>query len=465
MRLKFYLLGFVCLFLSQTLSAQIINNGAFENWSEKTVDNPEGWATTNDELVRDGQAVATVFPIKKVTGQSGSAIQITTEKVQNDTLFGFFSSTSGDPIAGEGGDPYSQQPDSITGYYKYDIKSGDSAVMLVIFKKNGTVVNTDLFKIDGVQANFTRFAFPLTLSVVPDSVIIAAASSNAIDEVGMQIGSTITFDELAFSGASQAIPNGNFDKWKTDTLRNADSWNSFGGVARTSNAHKGNYALLLETKDFGGNVRTGILSSGIVNQSSFPTGGFPYTGTQDTLVFYYKYESVNGDTGLVILNFSKNGVPVGSPLGEALPATANYTKFEIPFQLGNAPDSMAVSFVSSNGSQQQPQDGSKLYVDEVHLKSEPLNTSIKDILVGNSIQLYPNPTTGSLTLNFKSKESLIGALQITDVLGRVVNAQTINITKGENTFTNTVSSLPNGIYFIQVRTNNTLIVTNKFIKE
>lgn len=467
MKIKFYLTGFLCLFLSQMLTAQVIKNGAFENWSENTVDNPTGWSTTNDELVRDGQTITTVFPIKKVTGQTGSAIQLTTEKILNDTLFGFFSITQGDPIAGEGGEPYSQKPDSITGYYKYDIKAGDSAIMLVIFKKNGAVVNTDLYKIAGTQAAFTRFAFPLTLSEVPDSVIIAAASSNAIDEIGMQPGSTITFDELAFSGATQAIPGGSFDNWTATTIRSANMWNSFGGVARTNDAHKGDFALLLETKDFDGDTRIGLLSSGVVTPNGLPTGGFPYSGTQDTLVFYYKYEPVNGDSGLVVLNFTKNGTAVGNLIGSPLTAAANYIKFEVPFQLGNAPDSMAVSFVSSNGASTPAQEGSKLYVDEVYLKSEPLNTSIKDVLANiTNVKLYPNPASEKIVFSINAIEIMNASASISDLLGRTILKNDIKVFEGENNYTTSLTQLPKGIYFYQVTTSNGILIANKkFIKE
>ena len=79
------------------------------------------------------------------------------------------------------------------------------------------------------------------------------------------------------------------------------------------------------------------------------------------------------------------------------------------------------------------------------------------------MSVWPNPANDVLNIEFSHTE-LVSASQtnyniiITDVVGREVLQQQYN--KAVD-----VSSLQNGIYFLSVYKNNTLLQTKKFIKE
>lgn len=74
----------------------------------------------------------------------------------------------------------------------------------------------------------------------------------------------------------------------------------------------------------------------------------------------------------------------------------------------------------------------------------------------NSFTVYPNPTNSTLTINTKA---IYSSVQIVNMLGQVV------FTKEKSTSLN-VSSLPSGIYFIQLVDNKGSVIGNKkFVKE
>ena len=64
-----------------------------------------------------------------------------------------------------------------------------------------------------------------------------------------------------------------------------------------------------------------------------------------------------------------------------------------------------------------------------------------------SINIYPNPTTGQLTIN--SEQSTINNVEIFDVYGRKLLSHIANLTP--HTVLN-ISHLPTGIYFVKIRT-------------
>ena len=83
----------------------------------------------------------------------------------------------------------------------------------------------------------------------------------------------------------------------------------------------------------------------------------------------------------------------------------------------------------------------------------PAGISERDL---NSIQAYPNPTTGAFTIDIGSYEYL----QIVDVLGQEVSAQYTN----EGGKVNITIDVPKGLYFVLIQAKGKL-TTIKLINE
>jgi hypothetical protein len=64
--------------------------------------------------------------------------------------------------------------------------------------------------------------------------------------------------------------------------------------------------------------------------------------------------------------------------------------------------------------------------------------------------LYPNPSNGSVVLRTGLQERGMMQIQITDALGRIVLSQT---TQANVLAHLSLTGMPDGVYFIQVQTN------------
>jgi hypothetical protein len=456
-----------------TALSQTIPNGGFENWNTINYDEPDSvWITSNSEsIVREN--VATV---SQVTGVSGKAVHIQTVITGTDTLESYISN-SPDPIDGVGGVPYSQKPTNITGYYRYNLPGNDSAILIVTFKKSGVVISTDLFMIGGSQATFTPFSFPLTVSIVPDTVIIAATSSNFLTLAGINNGSWLELDSLAFTGTAitQDIPDGSFETWSSASFEQAAGWaiqpanNDLAGITKTTDHYNGSYAIKLVTELVTGSS-SGLLYSSIANgqqtQALGLYGGQPFTLMTDTLTGYYKYITPGNDSGMVDILLKNNGNDIDNILFNLAPQ-ANYTYFEVPIAASSIPDTMLIAFFSSCWSylfSSLSAPGSTLYLDNLQLKSQmPPPAGVKEI--NNSpklINVYPNPAGD--VLNFDLRNNTNGDINIAvyDMTGRM---------QMEKAYPNPaplisipVNALAPGMYLYKVSGNN-INITNKFLKE
>jgi hypothetical protein len=79
------------------------------------------------------------------------------------------------------------------------------------------------------------------------------------------------------------------------------------------------------------------------------------------------------------------------------------------------------------------------------------------------IQVYPNPSTGLLTLDFTSFKETQGALRVIDIAGKIIFEQNISVNVGENVFPIDLTDFAEGIYLLEVRTPN-MIKSIKIIR-
>lgn len=378
-----------------SIAQNAIVNGGFENWTTVTYKEPSaGWlGSSNREVFQNGLLTPNATQVKSPNSNTGAyAIKLETiSGINGDTLAAYFF--NGDPSSGQGGIPVSGTPATLTGYYKGSIMPGDTALVLVMLKQGGQVISFDLLKLTGSTSNYTQFTLPLNAipMSVADSVIIAGASSNALNGKGV-IGSMIYFDSFTFTGIAQqpADLNGDFELWDDKTHTVLNDW--FLTVEENNNpkstdAHNGASALkLIVIYDAEANNNQGAyfgegVANGTWSANSNDYTGKPFTTAKDTLVGWYKYAPQGVDSARGTLFLKKNGVNI---VYKEWFFTANnsYTQFEVPFDAGmNTPDTMAIQIWASSGNTDATNLGSELILDDIYFKSQlpVISSSASDI--------------------------------------------------------------------------------------
>ena len=130
-----------------------------------------------------------------------------------------------------------------------------------------------------------------------------------------------------------------------------------------------------------------------------------------------------------------------------LEASASYHTKELPFNVGQAPDTVIVQVQSSLGQHNAVSYvGSVLKIDEIHFKSQPLNTAVPEVSLYNNISIFPNPSTGVFKVQSAGfyKENI----EVYNTMGEKVYSSTLN--REQETLN--LSHLSNGIYFLRLTT-------------
>lgn len=460
--MKKHLLLLFLVYIVYTASGQYsIPNGSFESWNSGTFDYPQNYQYTSNS----DQFFRYQLPfneVKTTPGFHGAySIQLTTNATASDTSIGYFLNTdpnSGNPFSWTGGMPYNQKPSGIRGYYKYNVANTDSATIIVVFSNAGTNIGTYMFKVGGLHTSFNlfNFSFSPALTVTPDAVIFAATSSDIMTYANGVAGSILIIDSVSFTGVSvqPALFNGDFELWETQTLFFPINWYFQGdakGVDRTVDKVAGDYAIQLTTilGDNDGNpfARAGYISNSYWDNSCMCIkGGNSFSNQIDTLAFWYKYIPSGNDTASTNLNFKLEGANIGWA-GVKLPASINYKYVEIPFNIGQAPDSVIVQIQSSLWYDTLISFvGSVLKIDEMHFKSQPLYTSITNYTNDNGIKILPNPSNGRFVI--QSIENNIKSVEIYNITGEKVYSS-MYFKQEISTEINLFNS-PKGMYLVKI---------------
>jgi hypothetical protein len=414
-----------------------IPNGTFESWTTSSFESPQNFAgNPNLRAFADNVPFNEVKTTDKYHGTY--AIKLTTvitPRVNNgngnDTIQGYFLNTNpngnGGPSSWHNGFAYNQKPTGMRGYYKSAVVSPDTALLLVFFYKQGAIIGQYILPIIGTHSTYTLFShtFMPALTQNPDSVIMGAVSSDFRHSTVNRNGSMLQLDSVSFIGAPTPTQfDGDFETWQTTSIKTPDNWDLSNGkvggnhgslitpgVSQTTDAVTGNYAIELTTfldstnNGHGGPnhavARTGAISTGYYpnncNGNCQEQGGGPFTKQIDTLAFYYKYVPSGSDSGQVSLNFKKNSTSINYKQTNLI-ASANYQYKEIPFNVGQVPDSVIIDIHSSTWNDTLTSFvGSDLKIDNIHFKSQvpttPTVTAAGAVLTAsaaNSNQWYLN---------------------------------------------------------------------------
>ncbi|MCC7301747.1 MAG: T9SS type A sorting domain-containing protein [Bacteroidia bacterium] len=409
----------VSLFLiGMTGVSQTIPNGGFESWNTVTFLNPSNYPqTSNYDGYRYGLPVNTT---RVTDAQLGTyAVNMVTVSNSTDTMFGYF--VNGDPGTLEGGIPMNQIPTSLTGYYKCSVPAGDTAIFLLVFKQAGNPIGQYIYKFTGTQSTYAPFSIPVSLPGNPDSVIVGAASSNAFQWQGIP-GSMLQLDNLSFTGVSNQPPllNGSFENWANQNMHFPSQLTVGGDTAvRTTDAYAGTYAIKLTTMDYGNNnYGQSAVTNGLFTDNGVQ-GGRPFSLMTDTICGYYKY-LVNGiDSAALWVNITSGGNPVGG-IYTGLPPVSVYTYFEFPLISGSMPDTLLFFAGSSSNNTTQANVGSRLYLDDVRLKSQPVSVT-STTHWRKQLRLSPNPATDHTRIEWNTGSSEPVVITLSDIQGKVIS--------------------------------------------
>ncbi|MFH2094240.1 MAG: T9SS type A sorting domain-containing protein, partial [Bacteroidota bacterium] len=182
-------------------------------------------------------------------------------------------------------------------------------------------------------------------------------------------------------------------------------------------------------------------------------GGIATTNRPEKFRGYYKYTPGGSDSCVIYVTVTKwnTGLNMQDTIGQAMlksGSVPNWTLFEIPinYNTGDVPDSCNVFFSSSDDANMA--DGSILRVDSVSFTG---SVPVGKISASreSDIYIYPNPATDQLSINFSLHQPYSAEIKLYNAIGKVVYSK--SITNAKQHFTKLdVSSLPAGLYFVEV---------------
>ena len=155
---------------------------------------------------------------------------------------------------------------------------------------------------------------------------------------------------------------------------------------------------------------------------------------------------VQGNSTQSQLQAQNHGGPVASV---ALPATGQWTQVSLS-NVNVSNGQCEIGFYSKPGG------GQWLYFDDVELLRQDGGTARVAAAAGTA-PLYPNPATNQVTVSASYPRATVVVLALIDAQGVVVSEHRRQATAGPNQFTLDTANVPNGLYTLQVKSNQPLV--------
>jgi len=280
------------------------------------------------------------------------ALRLESAVSETDTIFGYATCngmvTNGESPVMEftGGIPVSGTPDSLFGYFKFDVAEDDSAIVLLSFQESGNPIGQNIFPIVGTQSTYIKMGWRIeTPAGTPDTAFIGITSTNPYRPVSE---SWVQADSLWFGVIDDSIPNCDFEVWEDEAyLDPVDHVTAnflthfFGGdtsAKAIDDAHSGDYAISIkavETSIPGDEGMTDVVASFLMPYGTEMIFGdeipsFPVDFNPSRLTGYYKFTPALNDTaiGYVILRDEEENE---YEYGTLLLTASEYTPFSVNF--------------------------------------------------------------------------------------------------------------------------------------
>lgn len=449
----------------------VIDNWNFEEWDTIVYQRPDGWnfASTIEKV----PSFDTGYAVKISSGFDGS-------RINSGAVV--YALPTGQEQGLKGGTPFTARPDSVKGYFNYDITPGDSALVLMILKKNSVFVSQDFHFIQGSsQGNFVSLSFPVNYlsQETPDSIIIGVTNTNPFIENIQDTGSWVIVDKISFTGTSENVPNNDFEAWSDMEVENLLGWygenkqddimGTQANYRKTTDSYSGNYAFELDYTS--GNYYRAIrmVSSTSIDSGWFPV--FPVYHKPYSLNGFFKYFPQNGDSMTVDVVLYKNGLGVGIGHFACYTTVAEYSPFIVPITYDGSAENPDSAYLEIKPTGDSLLGNTRFFIDAVSFDGfASTDTVIIDAietiegeLYPVSIKAYPNPATDFMNTEIYNaeKEAFLSVLNIS---GQTLFSQQLNgsINGTCEKITVDLSTYKSGIYIINYSGRQTA-VSGKFI--
>ncbi len=436
----------------------MIPNCDFEYWTEVEEDCPPGWIPLGRTR-------------KVISYNRSNAIEISSVSVGNPGAisYGFL----------DHGLPWGMRlngtsiPDSLVFYAKYNIEEGDTAWALLAFKKDGVVIDTSAIPIIGYSGNsFVRISRAISSqnAEIPDTALVGFTNTNSNLDVSPYLSSVLAIDDVQFVGGGNIIPGGDMEtlvermgelpvQWQTQS-QTPVSIRGIIPVQRVNDRVSGQYAIRLQSDVLYNKFAQIYVGNG--DETSTPA--FPAGRRYSSFNGYLKFEPVNGDTLYVDVSLFKNGMQIGSS-GQAIfdIPVLQWMPFSFPLQYQNetdVPDS--VQIVISLG-RDMPHGNSVAYIDNISfdgfhaIDSSVLAIKEPDSAAVDLFTVYPNPANTVLNVAYYNIGKGETTVSIVDLQGRIVVSLQPVLEQGLMNKSIDISNLANGVYMVNVESQQSNI--------
>ena len=260
------------------------------------------------------------------------------------------------------------------------------------------------------------------------------------------------------------IPNFGFENWQNvgssmepvdwNSSNTFDSVGSYFAVTRSTDhypANVGSYSIRIESK---ASILPDWNAFGVAWSGNFLDPGkpsFPVTGHPTSFCGYYKFLPQNNDTMYINLVLFDNGSPVVNARVSDTNTVSNWTSFNVPIPSYTSADSAKITLGSYFADNQNylPHGNSVLYVD--NLSFDVLINSAPSINEENTeINIYPNPASDFIHIGNMAENLNKSVLNIYTLMGKLVQNETLS----QNSSQIDVSGLSNGIYLMEIISDN-----------
>ncbi len=445
--------------------AQQLPNNSFENWDLDHYDDLLYYTDGSNE------GFHTISKSSEATDGNYSIKMQTIIDPDGELQPGYFINF--DPDDFSGGVPYSTHVSAVRFNYKAHLVAQDTALFLTFFKYNGNPISAKIIKIAADQNTNTwqtyQFDTDMPPGSTPDTLMIGAASSNAIAEVGMQAGSWFQVDNVEFLDASgnvlTPIVNHSFEDWgnidieKPSGFETSLNW-SFNtnplSVEKVPDPSEGNFAIKLNNvEDDEGDIYIGTATNGNLNSPWPHTGGFALTTLPLSISFDVKTHRVNNDDGGITFVFKNNGSSVYETGKTYTNDIQNYLHENVTVDQNIVADTLVVNMWNGNTL------GSSMQIDNIMLHYP---VGINRYLNVEELKAFPVPAKNQLHFAITAQKQLPLTINIININGQVVNSKAYQLRPGSNQIKLSLGNLPAGIYLYQLKTYDQILTKQFLIK-